>query len=65
LRAENVDMHLDTAQFLKADDMKGQSVTEEERADLDAVEGEEEEEEVVSADAEEVVSADADTDEDE
>jgi hypothetical protein len=64
LRAENVDMHLDTAQFLKADDMKGQSVTDEERVDSEAVEGEEEEE-VVSADAEEVVSADADTDEDE
>jgi hypothetical protein len=62
LRAENVDMHLDTAQFLKADDMKGQSVTDEERVDSEAVEGEEEEEEVVSADAEEVVSAEADTD---
>jgi hypothetical protein len=53
LRAENVDMHLETAQFLKAEDMKGQGVTEEERADLDAAEGEEEEEE-------EVVSAGAD-----
>jgi hypothetical protein len=62
LRAENVDMHLDTAQFLKADDMKGQSVTDEGRVDSEAVEGEEEEEEVVSADAEEVVSAEADTD---
>lgn len=29
LRAENVDMYLDTAQFLKVEDMKGQSIAEE------------------------------------
>jgi hypothetical protein len=35
LRAENVDMHLDTAQFLKVEDMKGQSTIED---DIDAME---------------------------
>jgi hypothetical protein len=35
LRAENVDMHLDTAQFLKVEDMKGQSIMED---DIDAAE---------------------------
>jgi hypothetical protein len=39
LRAENVDMYLDSAKFLKVEDMKGQSVIEEEEEeDIDAVE---------------------------
>jgi hypothetical protein len=45
LRAENVDMHMDTAQFLKAENMKGQNTIED---DIDAAEeaiGTEEEEE--------------------
>ena len=53
LRAENVDMHLDTAQFLKVEDMKGQSTIGD---DIDAVEeaiGTEEEEEPASEEAEE------------
>jgi hypothetical protein len=37
LRAENVDMYLDNAKFLKVEDMKGQSVIEEEEEDIDAV----------------------------
>jgi hypothetical protein len=52
LRAENVDMHLDTAQFLKVEDMEGQSIIED---DIDAVEeaiGTEEEEEAASEEAE-------------
>ena len=54
LRAENVDMYLDTAQFLKVDDMKGKSITED---DTDAVE------EVV--DREEEVTASDEADEEE
>jgi hypothetical protein len=53
LRAENVDMHMDTAQILKVEDTKGQSTIED---DIDAVEeaiGTEEEEEPASEEAEE------------
>jgi hypothetical protein len=53
LRAENVDMHMDTAQFLKVEDMKGQSTIGD---NIDAVEeaiGTEEEEEAASEEAEE------------
>jgi hypothetical protein len=41
LRAENVDMHLDTAQFLKVEDMEGKTVTEDNIA-VEAVDTEEE-----------------------
>ena len=53
LRAENVDMYLDTAQFLKVEDMEGQTVIED---NIDAVEEvldveeEEEEEEDIASD---------------
>jgi hypothetical protein len=48
LRAENVDMYLDTAQFLKVEDMKGQSIVEED--DVGAAEEAEDVEEVTSLD---------------
>lgn len=54
LRAENVDMYLDTAQFLKVEDMEGQTVIED---NIDAVEEvldvEEEEEDIASDRADE------------
>ena len=54
LRAENVDMYLDTAQFLKVEDMEGQTVIED---NIDAVEEvldvEEEEEDIASDKADE------------
>lgn len=54
LRAENVDMHLDTAQSLKVEDMKGDSMI---KDDIEAVEdatgtGTQEEEEIVSEEEE-------------
>src|SRR5215211_6229842 len=53
LRAENVDMYLDTAQFLKVEDMEGQSVVEEDNTDRveevsDVEEGEDKEEDTAS-----------------
>jgi hypothetical protein len=54
LRAENVDMYLDSAKFLKVEDMKGQSVIEEEE------EGEEGEEEDIDA-VEEAIGIDEET----
>ena len=48
LRAENVDMHLDTAQFLKVEDMKGQSIVEED--DISAAAEAEHVEEVTASD---------------
>jgi hypothetical protein len=52
LRAENIDMYLDKAQFLKVEDMKGQRTMEEDdiKAVEDAVfrEGEGEEEDTTS-----------------
>jgi hypothetical protein len=38
LRAESVDMYLDTAQFLKVEDINGQSIIEEEDDDIKEVE---------------------------
>ena len=54
LRAENVDMYLDTAQFLKVEDMEGQTVIEDNidavEEVLDVEEEEEEEEEDIASD---------------
>jgi hypothetical protein len=52
LRAENVDMYLDTAQFLKVEDTKGQSIVEEGEEDgIDAAEEDEDIDEVTALDA--------------
>ena len=56
LRAENVDMYLDSAQFLKVEDMEGKTVTED---NIDAVE------EVVDVEEEEDVASDTADDEEE
>jgi hypothetical protein len=56
LRAENVDMYLDSAQFLKVEDMEGKTVTED---NIDAVE------EVVDVEEEDVASDTADDEEEE
>ena len=42
LRAENVDMYLDSAQFLKVEDMEGKTVTEDNIGSVEAVDVEEE-----------------------
>jgi hypothetical protein len=53
LRAENVDMHLDTAQFLKVEDMEGKTVTEDNIGAVEEVVDAEEEEDVASDKADE------------
>ena len=50
LRAENVDMHLDTAQFLKVEDMEGKMITEDNIGAVEEVVDVEEEEEDVASD---------------
>lgn len=53
LRAENVDMHLDTAQFLKVEDMEGKMITEDNIGAVEEVVDAEEEEDVASDKADE------------
>jgi hypothetical protein len=48
LRAENVDMYLDSAQFLKVEDMEGKTVTEDNIGAVEEVVDVEEEEDVAS-----------------
>jgi hypothetical protein len=50
LRAENVDMYLDSAQFLKVEDMEGKTVTEDNIGAVEEVVDVEEEEEDVASD---------------
>lgn len=53
LRAENVDMYLDTAQFLKVEDMEGQTVIEDNIDTVEEVLDVEEEEDIASDEADE------------
>jgi hypothetical protein len=53
LRAENVDMHMDTAQFLKVEDIKGQSTIEDNIDTVEEAIGTEEEEEEAASEEEE------------